>query len=246
MKGDREGVRRNSCRTDLAYAINRGGIELGIEPELPGVVHIARIVGLSVRPDQVGSQMKRPGGGISIDTAILYCGDFARRPRVNYPLRVTVEERQEQCLIDQIPDGVFAVAIIGNERNRIFYEGFSPGASANNGGSGGTTACVDHPKVSQQAHTAQDTSRDDHDHQSNQQHRTASRYPPGLPLYRHGWLQGRGHNRSRGGNQWAPLRRLVGNSAFGCVMTVLHSGAWVHGRLECSYWQIGRKGHLRG
>jgi len=51
---------------------------------------------------------ENPGFGVSADASILHAGHLARRSRVNHALRVTVEERQVQCMIDlnrRIPSG---------------------------------------------------------------------------------------------------------------------------------------------
>ena len=69
-------------------------------PELPGEVHVARIVGLPIRPHQMGSQMEGPGGGIGADAPILHGGHFARRPGVYHPLRIPIEERQVERIVD--------------------------------------------------------------------------------------------------------------------------------------------------
>ena len=55
----------------------------GIEPELPGEVHIAGIIGCSISPHQVWTQMEGPGFGVSTDTAILHSGHLGCRGRMN-------------------------------------------------------------------------------------------------------------------------------------------------------------------
>ena len=74
--------------------------ELGVEPEPPGVVHVAGIVGLPIRPHQVGSQMECPGGGIGADATILHGRHLGCCPGMNHALRIPVEEGQVQRLVD--------------------------------------------------------------------------------------------------------------------------------------------------
>src|SRR5437764_2908147 len=90
VEGDREVVRRDVCRTDQVDALWIGSPELGTLPELPAVVHVAGIIGLPIRPEQVGSQMECPGGGVSADTPIRQGGYFGRRPSMHHPLCVPI------------------------------------------------------------------------------------------------------------------------------------------------------------
>src|SRR6059058_3561417 len=103
-----------------------------------------------------------------------------------HPLCIPVEERQVQHIILLLPR---PTARIGYERIWIVNEVVSPGASSYWGG--GTASCAYHPKMSEQAEAPQNASRDNQDHQSNQQCCTHARYPPGLALDRHRWLQRR-------------------------------------------------------
>ena len=59
--------------------------------------------------------MERPGGGIGTDVPILHGGNLGRGPRMHHPLRIPVEERQVQRLIDPTP-----FTLIGNERIWIY------------------------------------------------------------------------------------------------------------------------------
>src|SRR6266851_8146039 len=99
VEGDGEVIRRNVCSADQVEALGSESTELGVEQELPAVVHVAGIIRLPIRPDQTGSQMEGPGGGVGADAAILHCGDFPRRPWMNDALRVAVEERQVERLV---------------------------------------------------------------------------------------------------------------------------------------------------
>src|SRR5437667_12753456 len=103
-----------------------------------------------------------------------------------HPLCIPVEERQVQRIILLL---LRPNARIGNERIWIENEVVSPGASSYWGG--GTASCAYHPKMSEQAEAPQNTSCDDHDHQSNQECCTHSRQTPGFLLDRHSWSQGR-------------------------------------------------------
>src|SRR5437667_12781873 len=92
VEGDREVVRRDFCRANQVQSQSTTGSKLGITPELPGVVHVARIVGLPIRPDQVWSQMERPGGGIGAHTPILHGGHLGRCLSVDDAQGIAIKE----------------------------------------------------------------------------------------------------------------------------------------------------------
>src|SRR5260370_42192756 len=102
VRGDREVVRRDLPRANQIQPQRIVGAEPGVEPEPPGEVYVAGIVGQAIRPHEVWSQMERPGGGVGADTPILQGGHLGRRARMNQPLRAPVEERQVQRLVDYI------------------------------------------------------------------------------------------------------------------------------------------------
>ncbi len=101
VEDDRQMVRRDVCRGDQVQAHSNVGPKLGIEPEPPGEVHVAGIVGLPIRPHEMGSQVEGPDGGIGADAAILHRGHFARRPRMHHTLRISIEERQVERLVHE-------------------------------------------------------------------------------------------------------------------------------------------------
>ena len=135
VEDDREVVRRDVCRADqqqTSRAVRISSAESRIEPELPGVVHVAGIVGLAIRPHQMWSQMECPGFGVGADAPVLHRRNLARCPRVNHALRVPVEERQVERRAH------FVAPAIGNERKWAASDHISPGASAYWNGRGGT------------------------------------------------------------------------------------------------------------
>ncbi len=174
--------------------------------------------------------MERPGGRIGIDPAILQPGHLARRPSVNDALGISIEKRQIQRLID-----INGIRAIGNERMGV-SKAVRQGASPDYSGCIGPAVCTQHTKVREQAQAPHRASCDDHNHQPHQQCCPDSQETLGLLLDRHRWCQRRGHDRSPGCNQLAPLRRLGPRSALGCIEAVWRRGVWVHGRLEFTRW----------
>src|SRR6266851_855057 len=132
VEADREVIRRDVCQANqlkASCAIRKAGPEPGVEPELPGVVHVAGIVGRSIRPHQAWSHTERPGCSVGTDAAILQAGNFACRARMDHALRIPVEERQVQRIILHPPAPITPLwNAIGNERIWVMSLG-SPGAS---------------------------------------------------------------------------------------------------------------------
>src|SRR5437588_5257508 len=118
--------------------------------------------------------MERPGFCVGTDAPILHRGHLSCRIRMHHTLRVPIEERQVERLVD------LRGPIIGGERTYALKDVLSPGPSVHRRED--TGVCAYHPKMSKQAEAAQNPSCDDHQHQSNQQCCTASRETPGLPL----------------------------------------------------------------
>ena len=130
VEGDRQVVRQDVCRANHLQAdrsISHIGAELGIEPELASVVDVARIVGLPIRPHQAWSQMERPGLGVGADAPILHGGHLSRCTRMHHTLRITIEERQEERLVER--SSWVESRAIRNECIWIDTPDLSPGAS---------------------------------------------------------------------------------------------------------------------
>src|SRR6266571_1219864 len=130
--------------------------------------------------------MECPGFAFCADAAILQIGHLSCRSGMHLPLRITIEERQVECLVHA------AVApTIGEERIDVTKEIVRPGTSAYGVGRGSATSGAYYSKVREQAHTPKDASCDDHNHKPNQQRCIYSRKTPVFLLDWHGWLKGR-------------------------------------------------------
>ncbi len=176
MEGDREVIRRDRGTADQVEAQHSVGPELGTLPEPPGEVDIAGIVGLSVRPDQTGSQVERPGRGVGAHSPILDGGHLAGRRGVNHALGIPGEERQVQ----RIHHLQVCLRAIRNERTGI--SSHVPGASPSHLQCRGSAASARHTKVREQAEAAQHPSGDDQQHQADQQRgrQSGKRPAPGM------------------------------------------------------------------
>jgi hypothetical protein len=141
--------------------------------------------------------MECPGFSIDTDATILHGGHLGCRARMNHTLRITVEERQVQCLVNYTRPPIRRA--IGNERYYVVIEVVNPGASPHR--CSRTAACAYHTKMSEQAEAAQDASCDDQHYQSQEQSSGATRnFPPlALPRWREEWHLSR---RPRGGCGW--------------------------------------------
>src|SRR5437867_3657038 len=79
--------------------------------------------------------MEGPGFGVGADVAILHRRHLARRARMHHPLRVTVEERQVERLIDQ--ERWLVGRPIRDKRRWVESEVVRPGALSSIGFLGG-------------------------------------------------------------------------------------------------------------
>jgi hypothetical protein len=114
--------------------------------------------------------MECPRSGIWADSAILQARNLGRRARMNQALRVTVEKRQVERLLE-----ISKASAIGNERTWVYNEVQSPGASPHR--SDDIASCAE---ASEQAEAAQDASCDDQHCQSNQQRCGTTRNAPSM------------------------------------------------------------------
>ena len=100
MEGNRELVGGNFRTIDHIHCLGIDRAELGIFPELPGEIHIVSIQRLTIGPDQVGAQAKRPGFEIGAHAAVCKRGDFCCDACVKLALRVAIDERCVQAIHD--------------------------------------------------------------------------------------------------------------------------------------------------
>src|SRR6266705_2207191 len=101
--------------------------QISYYPEPPGEIDIVSVQWLAIRPYLVRAQLDRPVLEISGDVTIGNTRNFCRQARMNHALRVAVEERGKNGLIDQ--DCKRFRNAVGNKRMRLLIQVVNPGAS---------------------------------------------------------------------------------------------------------------------
>ncbi len=127
MEGNRKLVCGDIRRCDQVVANGTICTKFLIIPEPPGEIDIVSVQWLAIRPYQVRAQLDRPVLEISGDVTIGNTRNFCRQARMNHALRVAVEERGKNGLIDQ--DCKRFRNAVGNKRMRLLIQVVNPGAS---------------------------------------------------------------------------------------------------------------------
>src|SRR5713226_104675 len=117
---DREFVGRDIRRLNQVVTSSISRAKFRIVPKFPGVIYIVSVEWLTIRPYHVRAQLERPGFEIGRDVAIRLTWNFCRQASMKHALRISVEERGINSLIDQ--KRIRFPNAIGDQRINVFIQ----------------------------------------------------------------------------------------------------------------------------